>query len=256
MKTIFQAFVIAFSMYSKIPMPKVKWEEKGMKYAICFFPLVGVVAGTAEYYLAKGLYALGAGELLRGTLLAVFPILLSGGIHLDGFLDTMDGLASYAEREKRLEILSDSNSGAFAVIGGMVYFLVFLSCLSEVPLEQFGIIGISFVVSRALSGLALVTFRKAKKDGLAAAFSDRAHKKTVIFFMGLWLFVCVFCGFVFSVTGGIVLVFCSLFLMGYHYYNCMHNFGGITGDLAGYFLQIFELSVAAVLVVVKYYSGG
>ena len=44
--SILESFVIAFSMYSRIPMPFVEWSERGMKYAFCFFPLIGVVIGA------------------------------------------------------------------------------------------------------------------------------------------------------------------------------------------------------------------
>ena len=44
----FESLAIGVSMYSKIPMPRVEWNEKNMKYAMCFFPLVGVVTGILE----------------------------------------------------------------------------------------------------------------------------------------------------------------------------------------------------------------
>ena len=46
---IFNTLIIAIAMYSKIPMPQAEWNEKNMRYAMCFFPVVGVVIGAAEF---------------------------------------------------------------------------------------------------------------------------------------------------------------------------------------------------------------
>ena len=50
---LLESCVIAISMYSKIPMPRVEWKEKNMKYAMCFFPLVGCVNGILVFGLGN-----------------------------------------------------------------------------------------------------------------------------------------------------------------------------------------------------------
>lgn len=77
--------------------------------------------------------ALGFGALLRGAVGALLPILVTGGIHMDGFMDTSDALASWQSPEKRLEILKDSHVGAFAVLGCAGYLLLDAALLSELP---------------------------------------------------------------------------------------------------------------------------
>ncbi|MDE6738305.1 MAG: adenosylcobinamide-GDP ribazoletransferase, partial [Lachnospiraceae bacterium] len=49
MKSIINSFIIAVAMYSKIPMPKVEWNQKNMKYVLCFFPVIGLVIGALLY---------------------------------------------------------------------------------------------------------------------------------------------------------------------------------------------------------------
>ena len=44
-----EPMIIAFSMYSKIPMPRIEWNKENMKYTMCFFPLIGVVTGAIIY---------------------------------------------------------------------------------------------------------------------------------------------------------------------------------------------------------------
>ena len=95
--------IIAISMYSKIPMPNVEWTEERMRYVMCFFPLVGIVQGAALglwLHLALDVLNLSVGAAaLTG---AAIPLLVTGGIHMDGFLDTMDAIHSYGDREKKL----------------------------------------------------------------------------------------------------------------------------------------------------------
>ena len=66
----------------------------------------------------------------------VLPVLLNGGIHMDGFLDVTDAKSSYGDREKKLEILKDPHTGAFAIIGGCVYFLIYYGAFGELPVES------------------------------------------------------------------------------------------------------------------------
>ena len=252
MKTAFQAFVIAFSMYSKIPMPRVKWDEKGMKYAMCFFPLIGAVEGLIFYLVGTFLVNKHVSNLLLGCIMAVIPILITGGIHMDGFLDTMDGINSYADKEKRLEILKDSNSGAFAIIGGLVYFTLYVGFLSEISVSMLPMIALNFIFSRALSGLAVSVFPNARKKGLLNTFSEASEKAAVILADTIYVVAVIAIAAEISFSGAIVMFIAGTVTFAYHYWNCMHNFGGITGDLAGYFLQINELAVVIGLVGLKY----
>ena len=116
MKTIWNNFKVAFAMYSKIPMPPADWEKENMKYALCFFPWVGLAVGAVSAVLFWLLQQIGAGSMLRAAVLTAVPVLVTGGIHLDGYLDTMDALSSWREKQRRLEILKDPHAGAFAII--------------------------------------------------------------------------------------------------------------------------------------------
>ena len=118
-----QSLIIALAMYSKIPVPQIEWNKKNMKYALCFFPVVGVIIGIAQYLFFMACDNLGMGVLFKSLIASVMPVVITGGIHIDGYLDTVDGICSYADKEKRLEILKDPNSGAFAIIYGIVYLL-------------------------------------------------------------------------------------------------------------------------------------
>ena len=236
-----KSMLIAFSMYSKIPVPKTEWNEKSMRYTMCFFPLVGVVIGALMYAAGTLILMADIKPVLKAAVMTVIPVMLTGGIHLDGFLDTMDAIGSWAPKEKRLEILKDSNSGAFAVIGGCVYFVLSLGIWSEMSLDMLKSAVPVFVLSRALSGLSVVSFPMAKNTGFAAMFSNAAHKSRVRIVMLLWIALTAACMVAINPLTGAAAVLCAAAVFAYYYFMSKKNFGGITGDLAGYFLQVCEL---------------
>lgn len=238
---------IAFSMYSKIPVPTVEWNEKNQKYAICYFPLVGAVIGLFSfgwYRLCELLRAAG-GEPAKGFCVAgllAIPILVTGGIHIDGFMDTSDARHSYGDKARKLEILKDAHIGAFAVIRLLLYFILLYGGMCQLTEEkQVRAMVLCYILSRTLSGMAVVTFPAAKKTGTLYAFSSHAHKRAVRIVLAVYL----------AALSGVLLfadgVWGALILLGngllffYYYRMALREFGGITGDLAGWFLQLSEL---------------
>ena len=248
MKNLFESMLIAFSMYSKIPMPKVEWNEKNMKYAMCFFPMIGIVIGVCVQIIGTLLIKSTFGSLFFSVIMTLLPIMITGGIHLDGFLDTMDALSSWGDKEKKLEILKDSNSGAFAIIGMGCYLLCNIALWSEVSVEMLPLIFCTYVLSRALSGYSVVTFQTAKNSGLAKTFQDAAQKNRVKITMYCWIVTSTGCMLVYNLKNAITMFVAGALFFQYYKYLCKKQFGGITGDLAGYFLQVFELLMLGVIV--------
>lgn len=250
--SLLHSLVIACSMYSKIPMPMISWTETGMKYALCFFPVVGVVIGAvmAAFGCLTVKCGLEPGTAAYGCFGAVIPILITGGIHMDGFLDTVDARSSCQTRERKLEILKDPHAGAFAMIGCGVYLMLYAAVFSLLGTRSFPAIAGIYVVTRAVSGWSVVTFPKAKKDGLASTFASGAEVRPVQVTSACWFVA----GAAFIwLTGGaavaIAMVFTVLAVGSWYYRMAMREFGGMTGDLAGYFLQTAELAMVAVLAV-------
>ena len=87
-----ESCLIAISMYSKIPVPQVEWTKEKMSHAMCFFPLIGVVIGVLLQGLGILCTWLSFGDTMRGASFVLLPVLVTGGIHMDGFLDTTDAL--------------------------------------------------------------------------------------------------------------------------------------------------------------------
>ncbi|MDO4343530.1 MAG: adenosylcobinamide-GDP ribazoletransferase [Eubacteriales bacterium] len=233
--------VIAFSMYSKIPVPHIEWTKERMRYMFCFFPLIGgVIAALMLLWMRFGKEIAGDGTLFTAVFVLI-PVLVTGGIHLDGYLDTSDALSSYKTMEEKLEILKDSHAGAFAVISGICYFVLYFGACGEMTWERIYILAPCFVLSRALSALAVVTFKKAKNSGLAASFSDMAQQRTVGVCMAVYILVCGIALIVIGKAAGLLVFAASLLTFVWYRKMAYRKFGGITGDLAGFFLQVCEL---------------
>ncbi|MBP7248932.1 MAG: adenosylcobinamide-GDP ribazoletransferase, partial [Negativicutes bacterium] len=155
MKNLFQSLAIAFSMYSTIPMPQFIWRKENLNYALCFFPLIGLIIGGVLYgwfFLAQ---LLSLNLVLTACGATLIPLAITGGIHMDGFCDTVDALSSHASQEKKQDILKDPHVGTFAILGSMAYFLFTFSLWSQyssTPLTNL-ILGFSFALSRSLSGI-------------------------------------------------------------------------------------------------------
>lgn len=242
--------IIAVSMYSRIPMPQIQWTKERMKHALCFFPLVGFIQGLfVALWLWLAEEVLGLSPVMTGLWASALPVFITGGIHLDGFLDTMDGVCSYGDREKKLEILKDPHLGAFAVIYTLAYMLLYAGASCEFAVRAEGsarFLPVLFMtMERAFSGLSVLLFPSAKKEGLAASFAQAAEKKRDCLGMLLWpaatgAAAWLFGGLSWFLAAAVFFVL-LLILFGWFYQWCKKQFGGITGDLAGFYLQVGEL---------------
>lgn len=245
---VIRSLLIAFSTYSRIPVPQVEWTEENRKYSMCFFPLIGAVIGLLAWGWLWVCAALHFGSLLQGAGGALLPLLVTGGIHMDGYMDTCDALASWQPKEKRLEILKDSHVGAFAVIHCAGYLLLSAALYSEAEAASGPLLCCVFILSRALSAWALTAFKNARPKGMLDAFTQATQKRLALFSGMLYGLICMT---IWAVLGGWLALFClaaaALCLLGYRH-MAYRQFGGVTGDLAGWFLQVTELALAAVIV--------
>jgi adenosylcobinamide-GDP ribazoletransferase len=257
MKRIWNSFKIAFAMFSKIPMPQAEWTEENMKYMLCFFPFVGTVIGALTMLFVWVNHFASFQGSFAAALFALIPVLVTGGIHVDGLLDTADALSSWQERERRLEILKDSHAGAFAVITACAYFLAWFGAYCQIGLNEtlLGEMAMGFMVSRSLSGIGVVSFKKAKAEGTVAKFSRDSTEWTVRVVLIGYL-VLLFAGMVLlSPLAGAAAFAAAVLVFIYYHHMAMKYFGGTTGDLSGWFLCVCELGMALVLAFVSAFSG-
>lgn len=244
MNGLLSGLCVAFSMYSLLPMPQLPWEKKTMRYALCFLPLVGVLVAACEYAWLMFCQFFKANTIFYAIGAALLPILISGGIHLDGLTDACDALGSHSEPERRLEIMKDPHVGAFGVLGMLAFlfgevalFAQFYQNPYNVKIMLFG-----FFIARIVGGRAIVSMPCAKNTGLAHIFAENSEKqrtKQILLVEGIIgsLLLLLVSRTIWSI---VALFFCLLWII-VHGRLCQKSFGGITGDLAGFLISITEL---------------
>ena len=238
---VLKGLVIAFASYTRIPMPQVDWSEENRRWSMCFFPLIGVVVGGLIWLWLALCDGLHIGPFLRGAIGAVLPLLVTGGIHMDGFMDVTDAMSSWQTKEKRLEILKDSHVGAFAVIACGAYLLLMAGLLSECTAAQGLGLTAAFVLSRSMSAYAMVALPQAKKQGMLADNARNADHHRVRLASWGWFAaaaVAAVCGLGWY---GLALPAWALACLGWYAHRAKKYFGGISGDQAGWYVQVTEL---------------
>ena len=138
-------------------------------------------------------------------------------------------------------------------MGCMAYLLLTFALWTQ-PQGEFCLLAVKemavgYVFSRAMSAAAVVTFPCAKNSGLAHSFSSAAQKDRVRIISILFALVCAVCFvLIHPVLGAAILAGC-LMVFWYYHHMAMKQFGGVTGDLAGWFLQVNEIVILIVSVV-------
>lgn len=249
---VLRSIALAFSMFSRVPVPRVEWKPENMRYALAALPLVGCFTGLALWCWAWLSGALSFGRPLFAAGMALLPVLISGGIHLDGFCDTADALASCAAPERKREILKDPHTGAFAVIALCCYLLADFALFSEVAVTPRSILAACLIpaTSRAIGALTSVC-AKLDGTGLLHALRGAAGHTTAAIALSVWLALCAAGLIVLSPLSGVVMtaiaVLCAflVFRMG------EKQFGGMSGDLVGFLIQTTELAMLLGLVLAQ-----
>ncbi|MCR5784484.1 MAG: adenosylcobinamide-GDP ribazoletransferase [Eubacterium sp.] len=242
--SIIKSLIIAFSLYSKIPMPQFEWKDEDLRYVTGFFPVVGAAVGGMFYlwfYIAETLNLPGTS---RCFILAALPLIITGGFHFDGFLDTSDALSSYGDKEKKREILKDPHIGAFAFIRGLIAAAIYVAALFMAEDEKAALaIAGGFVLSRALSALAVLCFPKMSDEGNVSYISKRQNDKINLVLILMWMALSIAFELCNSVIIGVTVIAAALISFIYYRFMSQKQFGGISGDLAGYFVVICEIMI-------------
>ena len=212
--------------------------------SMLYFPLVGLILGTILAgigYLAS--FRLSAGVV--GAVILISEVLLTGGLHLDGYMDTMDGIFSGRSRERILEIMKDSRVGAHAVIALAGLFILKYALLVEVlHLKLWTILVLLPALGRFNIGIGTALFPYARPEGLGKGFAESFTKLrltitgvyTALAAFLIWNWRGLILWGVIGVWGWIF----SRFVSG--------RIGGLTGDVYGALCELSEL-VALLLVV-------
>jgi adenosylcobinamide-GDP ribazoletransferase len=242
-------FLQALSFLTILPVGKLLLsEEKGLARSMAFFPLVGLVIGllsASGYYLLTLLFPKSLVLWLTIGLLAY----LTRGLHLDGFADTMDGVASGGTKEKILEVMRDSRIGAFGVVG-----LILLIGAKYYALDQISNPSLPYsLILMAVMGrnsMVLVCYRSAyarPNEGLGRPFTKNLGAREMAFSLvsasGIALLLM-------GLKGILVFLGICLFSLGYRFFF-KKKLGGVTGDILGAANELAELLCLIFLIILS-----
>lgn len=241
MKRIFRAFFMCLGMFSSIPFPYRPWDESARNLMTACLPMVGAVIGLIWAFLAMlAVAVLPAG--LAGAVIAALPFLLSGFMHLDGFMDTSDAILSWRPLEERLRILKDSHTGSFAVVNlAMLMLFTYGAALSALTADLRVLVLIP-VVSRCGSAFCVTTLKPLGHSEYKDAHGSAAQRLAIVVVYILSMLA----GVLWLGRGVIALAATTL---GYALAMlwAARTLKGVSGDLAGFALSIAETCGLAVL---------
>lgn len=252
---VLKAIAMAFSSFSSIPMPQFAWEKNNMRYMMAAFPLIGVVIGVLVWLWCLLCTALGFNTFIQAAGYTLIPLVVSGGIHMDGFADVVDALSSHADPARKREILKDPHAGAFASIGVAAYFIAYFAFATEITPTHIVLLACIPVLSRCLSAFATLRFKTASAEGMLATEQGNANQGVVYACAGLIGLALLVLMLWQNLVAGTALWACALLSLLGIYYLSRKQFGGMNGDLAGFFLQSTELIALIVLVFVSKLIG-
>jgi adenosylcobinamide-GDP ribazoletransferase len=246
---VIKKILIAISFFTRIPIKLKNVNEEEFYSSLIYIPFSGLVIGLFIYLIGIGLSYLNM-TLIQAFILLLAYIWITGGIHLDGFSDTVDGIFSARDRNKILEIMKDSNIGAFGAIGlillltGYVVAFYYVFDTSILFLLILPIIG---KTSALLSG-SVSTYAEGG-GGLAKKFVEKSSFIGSIIYMLVTLLASFFLMGIYSV---IVLVAVYIVVVMITQY-IKKIIGGVTGDTIGFVIEISQVLYLFLMVIVFQY---
>jgi len=240
-----KGFIILLQFMTRIPVPvKVEYDEEKLGRAVKFFPLVGLIIGLflfAVNFLAGKVID---NRQITAVIIIMAEILITGLIHIDGLADTADGLFSYADKERMLEIMKDSRIGTNGTVALILYFLVKAVFLAAVKPEY---ILLYPVISRMATSINAGLGKYARKKGMSNGIIEKNGKKDVAVSI---VITAVLSFGILRLKGLIVLALAILFIL-FFMENVKRKIGGITGDTMGASLELTAILVLFAGIILK-----
>lgn len=238
------SFAQAVRFLTVIPFP-FKGKEENLAGAMFFFPLVGFLMGLVSLFMVQ-ILSLDAFVRLEALGLVTFPILLSGGLHLDGLADFSDGFFGGKTKEDVLRIMKDSRIGVWGAVGVVLILFWKWELLASIP-GRGGAVLLSLTASR-WSQVVLAYFLPCAnpEGGLGKSVAKKVKVRELIG-ATVFLSIVVF----FSRASGLLCFIALLpFLtaIGFVFFKRM---GGITGDLLGAVSELSEVFVLFTIFLIK-----
>jgi adenosylcobinamide-GDP ribazoletransferase len=255
-----RGFLITVQFFTVIPINReFPMDPEHLKKAVQAFPMLGLLQGIIYSLLIYCFIEfLPFTHLASAFILWLMTIFLTGGIHLDGWMDTSDAYFSYRDQEQRLSIMKDPRTGAFGVLSVIVLLsmrLFFIYEITRNPMTStYLLIAAIPFFSKMVMGCLLLSVKSAKQEGLGYLFQKAADLKSLFIYpfylVGFILFVILLIH-EFVQTGFMLLA--AVISLYFWRRKSMKWFGGITGDVLGASVEGTEVGLWMTLWLLHYF---
>ncbi|WP_423363536.1 adenosylcobinamide-GDP ribazoletransferase [Mycoplasma sp. P36-A1] len=248
-KKIINNILFTTTTFSRIPVKKVPYSKENTEYLYLVLPLVGLIYGIILFASAYGITKFVNNNVISSLMIIGISLFVSGGIHVDGFLDTTDAFKSYRERAQKAEILKDSLLGAFALIHFTI-LIIMMICVYYF-IFQFNAIYLFLVfpiLSRTLALILIVKNEILPGDMLRDMLSDIAKKYGIIASVIYMILVALISYYFASTTGliiTIIMIITGLIYLKYFTWQYKIHLDYLSGDLCGHTICMLEALLPA-----------
>ncbi|MDR3585103.1 MAG: adenosylcobinamide-GDP ribazoletransferase [Desulfosporosinus sp.] len=233
-----RGFLIALTFLTRLPLPAPRVEVTPDEFtkSYRYYPLVGLVIGLFLWLLAKAL-SLYFPPLVLGALLLSAELVITGGLHLDGFMDSMDGLLSARSPERILEIMKDSRVGAHACMALIGLLLLKFSLFASLTPPKYSILLVMPMLSRWVFQIGVIGFPYARPQGLGKGIHETTHWLPFLLTGGVVLGI----SFFLAGIAGLISVGACVITVTLWSAKISSLLGGLTGDLYGAIIELSEV---------------
>lgn len=248
MKNIFEQLIILTKFMTRIPIPiKVDYDPKKLGKSIKFFPFVGLIIGFILYYTSIILIKFSKNNLINALIVIVIELMVVGIIHIDGLCDTFDGLFSYREKEKMLEIMKDSRIGTNGAIILVLYFIAKILFISEIFSINLKYLIIYPVLARLATPVNAAFSDYARKNGMSNFIISQNSAFEGIFSI---ILAAALSFLIFSFRGFELFLGAFLFIIFFMQF-VKKKISGVTGDTMGAALELTTIFVLFLAIFLK-----
>lgn len=244
---------MALSMFTIIPTPYIEWDDESSKNMMKFYPIIGLIVGIIWSLIYIIMRIINCPLMIKSVLIMIVPFIITGMLHLDGYCDVCDAILSRREREEKLRILKDSRIGAFSVISLIIlFFLQFSGVYSFLEKDLNANTNIICalilipVISRSLAGYFLLSKITIKESSLGAYFKKDTNKIDIMVMIAA-IILSTLSIFINNKVKHLLIPVSMIIMVTLGVRKCIKEFGGVSGDVAGFALVIGETTGLLIL---------
>lgn len=231
-------FLFTLSTFTSIKTPAIEFNKDNTKYTYQFLPLIGIIIGMLSYLSYILLAHFIDQPFILSLLMIAINIIITGGIHHDGLLDSLDAFKSYRSKEEKKRIIKDSCIGAFSVIYFTIILILFACSQYYVIVNNYAILFlIAPIISRTLL-MNLINYNQLAKDDMLETLWHPSLKNTVLFLSIIYAVVTIL---IFQNVLILIIWFVAILYLVYYNLSFKKHFDFLNGDLCGYFIITCEL---------------